>query len=123
MSAITNGTVFKYGIKGEQLAGVVVENFKHDDEFKNKTVRKNESGNEIAKRYDDGGQKLNISAAVKTTAPVKGTVLTFIAGAEDGLGGAASTKYFVEKVTIDGKNSDDLMVTLECVADEYITLP
>lgn len=120
----TFGTTFFYGIKSAQLTGLVLESFGYEKESRLKTELEDENGKLVGLRFDDNLEKLTISAVLTGAMPEPNTVITFAAlsGESASPGGVASKKFRITKVKLDGKNNDKLKVSLDCEANEYITL-
>lgn len=116
----TYGTTFKYGIKGEQLTGLVVETF--DAEFSARIRQEllNESGQLVGIRLDDETTTLSISAIVTGTPPAVGDIITFTPG--DSEDATTGTKFFVSKVAITGTAGDKLKVKIDAEANQNIPL-
>lgn len=120
----TFGTTFFYGIKSAQLTGLVLESFGYEKESRLKTELEDENGKLVGLRFDDNLEKLTISAVLTGTHPEPNSIITFAAqsGEASNPGGVSSKKFRVVKVKLDGKNNDKLKVSLDCEANEYITL-
>lgn len=127
MAETTFGTSFKYGVKDNSatLTGHVVQSFGYSTESRLKTELLDENGKLVGLRFDDKLEKLSIQAILATTAIIEeNEVITFAAqtGEAASPGGIASKKYRVVSSKLDGVNNEKAKVTLECEANEYITL-
>lgn len=114
----TFGTAFKYGIKGSQLTGLIVETFDNDAENRIRVELLNELGQLVGLRLDDTVEKLSVSAVVTGTPPVVGEVITF--APEDGASSATGVKYIVLKVVKSGSASDKMKVKID--AEKYANI-